>query len=46
MNPVLILTHNCLDLTKRCVESIRAQDIDITLQVIDNGSTDGTEEWR
>jgi GT2 family glycosyltransferase len=45
MNPVLILTHNCLALTKKCVESIRTQDIDTTLLVIDNGSTDGTEEW-
>ena len=45
MNPVLILTHNCLELTKRCVESVRAQDIETTLEVIDNGSTDGTREW-
>ena len=25
MNPVLILAHNCLELTKRCVESVRKQ---------------------
>lgn len=45
MNPVLILTHNCLELTKRCVESVRAQDIETYLRIFDNGSTDGTREW-
>lgn len=45
MNPILILTHNCLDLTKKCVESVNKQDIPTSLEIIDNGSTDGTEEW-
>jgi len=45
MNPVLILTHNCLELTKRCVESIRNQDIQTEIMIYDNGSTDSTEEW-
>lgn len=45
MNPVLILTHNCLELTKRCVESVLAQDIPVDIMLIDNGSTDGTPEW-
>jgi GT2 family glycosyltransferase len=46
MNPVLILTHNGLEqLTKRCVESLRKQEIETSLFVIDNGSTDGTWEW-
>jgi len=45
MNPVLTLTHNCLDLTRRTVESIFSQDIPIDLMVIDNASTDGTREW-
>lgn len=45
MNPVLILTHNNLELTKRCVESIHAQDIPTLLLSVDNGSTDGTYEW-
>lgn len=44
-NPVLILTHNCLELTKRCVASVRAQDIPTTIVGVDNGSTDGTDEW-
>jgi GT2 family glycosyltransferase len=45
MNPVLLLTHNCLSMTKRCVESIRAQDIPTEIGIIDNGSTDGTPDW-
>lgn len=45
MNPVLILSHNCLELTKKCVESVRAQDIETSLLIFDNGSTDGTREW-
>ena len=45
MNPVLILTHNCLELTKKCVESVKAQDIEICIRIIDTGSTDGTVEW-
>lgn len=45
MNPVLILTHNNLALTKRCVESLKAQDIPVSINIVDNGSTDGTVEW-
>lgn len=44
-NPVLILTHNCLDLTKRCVESVRNQDISTDIFVVDNDSTDHTRSW-
>lgn len=44
-NPVLILTFNNLDLTRRCVESVRNQDIETRIVIIDNGSTDGTREW-
>lgn len=45
MNPVLILTHNNLELTKRCVESVLKQDIPTEVLIYDNGSTDGTVEW-
>lgn len=45
MNPVLILAHNCLEQTKRCVESVLNQTVDVTTVVIDNGSTDGTAEY-
>jgi GT2 family glycosyltransferase len=45
MNPALILTHNNLDLTKQCVESLRKQDIPVDVFVADNGSSDKTVEW-
>lgn len=45
MNPCLILTRNNLALTKRCVESVRKQEISTELLIVDNGSTDGTEAW-
>jgi GT2 family glycosyltransferase len=46
MNPVLILTMNNLALTKRCIESVRVQDVgDIVPCILDNASTDGTPEW-
>lgn len=45
MNPVLILAHNCIELTKRCVESVRKQDVETEITIHDNGSTDGTAEW-
>ncbi len=44
-NPCLILTRNNLELTKRCIESVRAQDVPVSIQVYDNESTDGTGEW-
>lgn len=45
MNPVLILTRNNLELTKRCVESIRNQDVPTEITMWDNGSTDDTKRW-
>lgn len=49
MNPVLMLTHNNLELTKRAINSVLAQKIKTTypadLFVIDNGSTDGSQDW-
>lgn len=46
MNPVLILTRNNLELTKRCVESVFKQRIgNVSIHVLDNGSEDGTAEW-
>jgi GT2 family glycosyltransferase len=42
---VLILTHNNLDLTKLCVESIRRQDINASIFLTDNGSSDETVQW-
>ena len=43
--PVLLVTHNNLELTKRCVNSILAQDAQTELFIYDNGSSDGTAEW-
>jgi GT2 family glycosyltransferase len=45
MNPVLILTHNNLALTKRAVASVKAQDIPTVLLIVDNGSIDGTPDY-
>jgi GT2 family glycosyltransferase len=45
MNPVLILTHNGIAFTERCVDSLRRQDIPVIIYTVDNGSTDGTREW-
>ena len=44
-NPVLTVTHNALERTIACVESIRAQDIPTTLYIVDNGSTDDTKDY-
>lgn len=41
-NPVLTLSHNNLALTQRCIDSVKAQDIETDMMVIDNNSTDGT----
>lgn len=45
MNPVLILSYNNLELLKKCVESVRAQDIPTYTLVFDNGSGDGSSQW-
>lgn len=45
MHPVLILTHNNLELTKKCVESVRRQGVKTRIYIVDNGSTDGTKDW-
>lgn len=45
MNPVLILSYNNLPALKKCVESVRAQDVPTSILIYDNGSTDGTREW-
>jgi GT2 family glycosyltransferase len=45
MIPVLILTRNCLELTKLCVDSIWRQNVPVQICIYDNGSTDGTVLW-
>ena len=44
-HPVLMITHNALELTNRTVKSIQRQDIPVELFVIDNCSTDQTVEY-
>ncbi len=44
-HPVLILTRNNLELTKRAIDSVIAQDIPTEIHVIDNDSIDGTLNW-
>ena len=46
MNPVLILTHNTKELTKKCVQSALSQDCgDILIDLLDNDSSDDTYVW-
>ena len=45
MNPVLMLTRNNIELTKRCSESVFNQTVSNTMMIVDNGSEDGTDEW-
>ncbi|MFD0717399.1 glycosyltransferase family 2 protein [Paenibacillus sp. GCM10027626] len=42
---IIILTHNQLPLTYKCLQSIREHTQDYELIVIDNGSTDGTVDY-
>jgi GT2 family glycosyltransferase len=43
---VIILTHNKLEVTRRCLPSLLAgAAVPWELVVVDNGSTDGTPEW-
>lgn len=46
MDPVLILCHNNLHLSRKAIVSARAQDIgEVQVLAINNGSTDSTAEW-
>jgi len=46
LTSIVILTHNQLPLTRRCVDSIRLfTDESYELVFVDNGSTDGTPEY-
>ena len=44
-HPVIILCRNALELTKKAVASVLAQDIATQIRIVDNHSTDGTPEW-
>ncbi|MEF3274047.1 MAG: glycosyltransferase [Chloroflexus sp.] len=44
---IIILTWNGLEVTQRCLNSLRAKTKEVPYQliIVDNGSTDGTVEW-
>jgi len=46
LTSIVILTHNQLEYTRQCIESIRERTTDpVELIVVDNGSTDGTVDY-
>jgi GT2 family glycosyltransferase len=45
MTPVIMLVRNSLELTKRAVASVLAQNVPVQLRVIDNGSDDSMFKW-
>jgi GT2 family glycosyltransferase/ADP-heptose:LPS heptosyltransferase len=42
---ISIAVHNRLDLTEKCIRSIREHSSDFEIFVFDNASSDGTREW-
>ena len=42
---VIIVTYNAMEWAERCFGSIRNSTIPVDLYIIDNGSTDGTQEY-
>lgn len=42
---VIIVTYNAMNWAKRCFESLRNSNVPVDTLVIDNGSTDGTQEF-
>lgn len=43
MNPVLLLMRNNVDLTLRCIDSVKAQNVPTSIYVIDNETTEDTQ---
>lgn len=42
---IIIVTYNSLDEIPTCLDSIRRQNIPMEVFVVDNASTDGTQQW-
>jgi len=42
---VIIVTYNAMRWAERCFTSLRQSSVPVTCIVIDNGSTDGTQEY-
>jgi len=45
IHPCVMLVRNAIELTKRAIESVLAQDIDAVIRVINNDSHDGSEQF-
>ena len=47
MNKVaaVVVTYNRIDLLKQCVEALLKQKYPCDILLVNNNSTDGTEEW-
>lgn len=41
----VVVTYNRLDMLKTCIEKLKDQTVSCDILLIDNASTDGTEEW-
>lgn len=42
---VIIVTYNAMPWAEKCFSSLRASSVPVTTLVVDNGSTDGTQEF-
>lgn len=43
---VVVVCHNCFDLTVKCIDAIRNSTVGVNeIVVVDNGSTDRTPQW-
>lgn len=47
MISIVVLTHNRLDLLRKCVENVLARTSEVTREIViwNNGSTDGTADY-
>jgi O-antigen biosynthesis protein len=45
INSIIIVAHNGLHLTRQTLKSALAQDIPVSIGLIDNASSDGTAHW-
>ena len=41
----VVVTYNRLELLKQCVESLKKQTVPCDILLVNNNSTDSTEEW-
>ena len=41
----VVVTYNRLELLRQCVEALRTQTSSCDILIVDNASTDGTDQW-